>query len=176
MDTLVSICVGLGLAAACGFRVFLPLAVMSIATKAGMVSPSEHLAWVGTWPAVVAFSTACVAEVAGYYVPWVDHALDAVATPAAIVAGALVAARGLTAEGYLEFLRDQTQHWSQFAASVRTTESDLLIHTFFSAPRAGRDAFLEALSGFVPLIDRLGGSSALRELVRAIRDTADWWP
>lgn len=91
MDTLVSICVGLGLAAACGFRVFLPLAVMSIATKAGMVSPSEHFAWVGTWPAVVAFSTACVAEVAGYYVPWVDHALDAVATPAAIVAGALVA-------------------------------------------------------------------------------------
>lgn len=91
METLVSLCVGLGLAAACGFRVFLPLAIMSIASKAGMVTPAESFAWVATWPAVIAFSTACIVEVAGYYIPWVDHALDAVATPAAVVAGALVA-------------------------------------------------------------------------------------
>jgi hypothetical protein len=91
METLVSLCVGLGLAAACGFRVFLPLAIMSIASKAGMVTPAESFAWVATWPAVIAFSTACIVEVAGYYVPWVDHALDAVATPAAVIAGAMVA-------------------------------------------------------------------------------------
>lgn len=91
MDTLVSICVGLGLAAACGFRVFLPLAIMSIAAKAGMVQPAQSFAWVASWPAVIAFSTACIAEVAGYYIPWFDHALDTLATPAAIAAGALVA-------------------------------------------------------------------------------------
>ncbi|GMV24284.1 MAG: hypothetical protein AMXMBFR58_03150 [Phycisphaerae bacterium] len=91
MDTLVSLCVGLGLAAACGFRVFFPLALMSWSAKIGMVDPSESFAWVSSWPAIVAFSTACVAEVAGYYIPWVDHALDTVATPAAIVAGSLVA-------------------------------------------------------------------------------------
>ncbi len=91
MDTLVSLCVGLGLAAACGFRVFLPLAIMSLASKAGMIHPSEHFAWVASWPAVMAFSTACLAEIAGYYIPWVDHALDAAATPAAIIAGSLVA-------------------------------------------------------------------------------------
>ncbi|HRJ49393.1 MAG TPA: DUF4126 domain-containing protein [Phycisphaerales bacterium] len=91
METLVSICVGLGLAAACGFRVFLPLAVMSWAARAGMVTPAESFAWVASWPAVLAFSTACLAEVTGYYIPWVDNALDTAATPAAVVAGSLVA-------------------------------------------------------------------------------------
>jgi uncharacterized membrane protein len=91
MDTIVSLCVGLGLAAACGFRVFLPLALMSIAAKAGMIQPSESFAWVATWPAVVAFGTACLAEIGGYYIPWVDHALDTIATPAAVVAGTLAA-------------------------------------------------------------------------------------
>ncbi len=91
METLVSICVGLGLAAACGFRVFLPLAIMSWATKAGIVHPSEGFAWVASWPAICAFSTACLAEIAGYYIPFVDHALDTLALPAAVVAGSLVA-------------------------------------------------------------------------------------
>ncbi|MCC6428196.1 MAG: DUF4126 domain-containing protein [Phycisphaerales bacterium] len=91
MDTLISICIGLGLAAACGFRVFLPLALTSWCAKAGLVNPSDSFAWVASWPAIIAFSTACLAEVAGYYIPWFDHILDTIATPAAIVAGSLVA-------------------------------------------------------------------------------------
>lgn len=37
METILGLCIGVGLSAACGFRVFVPLLVMSIATlMAGM--------------------------------------------------------------------------------------------------------------------------------------------
>ena len=35
---------------------------------------------------------ATVLEIAGYYVPWLDHLLDTIATPAAIVAGTIISA------------------------------------------------------------------------------------
>ena len=92
MDTLFSVLVGLGLSAACGFRVFVPLLIMSIAALSGHLSLAPGFAWIGTWPALIAFAVATGLEVAGYYVPWVDHFLDTVATPAAIVAGTVVTA------------------------------------------------------------------------------------
>src|SRR5258707_766791 len=92
MDTIFSLLAGLGLSAACGFRVFVPLLVISIASLSGHLTLSPGFAWVGTWPALIAFATATALEVAGYYVPWVDNLLDTVATPAAIVAGTIVTA------------------------------------------------------------------------------------
>src|ERR1051326_3743587 len=92
METVLSICAGIGLAAACGFRVFVPLLVMSIAAVSGHLQLSGHFAWIGTYPALLAFSVATVLEISGYYVPWLDHLLDTIATPAAIVAGAIVSA------------------------------------------------------------------------------------
>ncbi|EPL8632472.1 DUF4126 family protein, partial [Acinetobacter baumannii] len=35
METILGLCIGVGLSAACGFRVFVPLLVMSIATMMG---------------------------------------------------------------------------------------------------------------------------------------------
>jgi hypothetical protein len=35
-------------------------------------------------------------EIAGYYIPWLDHLLDTIATPAAIVAGTVVTASAVT--------------------------------------------------------------------------------
>jgi hypothetical protein len=35
-------------------------------------------------------------EIAGYYVPWLDHLLDTLASPAAIVAGTIVTASAVT--------------------------------------------------------------------------------
>ena len=87
-----SVVAGIGLAAACGFRVFVPLFVVAAATKAGLVSVSEGFAWIGSTPAVVCFALASGLEILAYYVPWVDHALDAIATPAAVVAGVVVSA------------------------------------------------------------------------------------
>jgi len=54
---------------------------------------AESLAGV---PALVALGTATVLEVGAYYVPWLDHALDVVATPTAVLAGMLAAASVVT--------------------------------------------------------------------------------
>ena len=85
--TLLSICLGIGLSAACGFRVFVPLLVISAASFSGHLALAPGFQWIGTCPALIVFSVATVVEVAGYYIPWVDHALDTIATPAAIIAG-----------------------------------------------------------------------------------------
>lgn len=92
METVLSILVGLGLAAACGFRVFVPVLVLAIGARCGAVQLGENSAWLGETPALVALSLASCLEVLGYWIPWVDHLLDTIASPAAVVAGTLVAA------------------------------------------------------------------------------------
>jgi len=87
-----AICVGIGLSAACGFRVFVPLLVMNIAALSGHLGLAHGFEWIGSYPALVAFAVATGVEVAGYYIPWVDHFLDTIATPAAIIAGTLITA------------------------------------------------------------------------------------
>lgn len=96
METLLSIGIGLGLSAACGFRVFVPLLIASLAAQSGYLSLAPGFEWVGTQPALYAFATATVLEVLAYYIPWLDNALDAVATPAALIAGMLVGAAVFT--------------------------------------------------------------------------------
>lgn len=90
METVLAICVGIGLAASCGFRTFVPLLVVSVASKAGYLGLHESFAWMGTWTALGAFAVATVAEIVAYYVPWLDHLLDAIASPAAVVAGTVL--------------------------------------------------------------------------------------
>lgn len=96
----VSILIGLGLAAACGFRVFVPLLVMSLASRAevGLLSLGDNFDWIASTPALLAFGAATLLEIAGYYIPWVDNLLDAIATPTAIVAGILVTASAMTGD------------------------------------------------------------------------------
>jgi hypothetical protein len=94
---LISLSVGLGLSAACGFRVFVPPLVMSIISMINpdLVPLSSDFEWIGTWPALVAFSAATLLEICGYYLPWFDNLLDSVATPLAIMAGVCVSAASL---------------------------------------------------------------------------------
>jgi len=94
--TLLSILAALGLAAACGFRVFVPLFLVSLAARSGHIGLSEGFAWIGTTPALVCLGTATVLEVLAYYVPVVDNVLDSIATPAAVVAGVVVSAAVMT--------------------------------------------------------------------------------
>jgi hypothetical protein len=96
IQTIAAVGMGLGLAAACGFRVFVPLLVLSLAAKSGYVPLTPGWAWVGTAPAAAAFGTATLLEVFGYFIPWVDHALDVAATPAAVIAGMVTTASVLT--------------------------------------------------------------------------------
>ncbi len=90
MEQLLSILVGVGLSAACGFRVFVPLLVMSIATRAGHLTVSDGFSWISTWPALLAFAVATLLEIAAFYVPWVDNLMDTIASPIAVIAGVLI--------------------------------------------------------------------------------------
>ena len=89
---------GIGLAAACGFRVFVPLLVAGAAAKAGLlpISLAEGFEWLATWPAIITLGAATVLELAAYYIPWLDNLLDTISTPAAIIAGVLAAAACVT--------------------------------------------------------------------------------
>ena len=92
METVLCICLGIGLSAACGFRVFVPLLALSVAAHAGHVQLATGFQWIATDAALIAFGVATVLEIGAYYVPWVDHALDVIAAPVAVVAGVLVTA------------------------------------------------------------------------------------
>ena len=82
----------MALAAATGFRVFLPMLVVSGAAYTGHLHLDDSFAWLGTPSALIMLSVAAVAEVLAYYIPIVDNLLDTVATPAAFVAGTIVSA------------------------------------------------------------------------------------
>ena len=92
MEILFSICIGVGLSAACGFRIFVPPLVMSIAAHAGQLELSPDFAWIGTTPATIAFAVGALLEVGAYYIPFIDSLLDVVATPTAVVAGTIISA------------------------------------------------------------------------------------
>jgi hypothetical protein len=91
-----SLALGIGLAAATGFRIFLPMLVMSGAANLGYLELGENFAFLATATALAVLAVAAVAEVLAYYVPAVDNLLDTIATPAAFVAGTLVAAATFT--------------------------------------------------------------------------------
>lgn len=95
-DLALSIALGVVLAAATGFRVFLPMLIMSGAAYTGHLSLDNSFAWLGTPSALTMLSVAALVEVLAYYVPGVDNLLDAVATPAAFVAGTIVSAAVMT--------------------------------------------------------------------------------
>jgi hypothetical protein len=69
---------------------------MNLATLSGHLHLSPGFAWIGSYYATVAFATATIVEVLGYYIPWLDHVLDVAATPAAIIAGTIATASLVT--------------------------------------------------------------------------------
>ncbi|MFZ5723769.1 MAG: DUF4126 domain-containing protein [Pseudomonadota bacterium] len=96
MDLVYALLIGIGLAAACGFRVFLPLLGLALAARFGNVTPGEDFGWLLTDAALVALATATLLEIAAYYLPLLDHILDAFTTPMAIIAGTLATAAMLS--------------------------------------------------------------------------------
>ena len=95
-EAALSVALGVGLAAAVGFRVFVPLLITGIAAYSGHLHLSSGFAWLGTAPALLMLASAALLEVLAYYIPGVDHLLDALATPAALAAGTVVAAAVMT--------------------------------------------------------------------------------
>jgi hypothetical protein len=95
-DAVVSIALGVGLAAAVGFRVFLPLLVLSASAYFDYLPVGENFAWLATPAALAMLSVAALAEILAYYIPGVDNLLDTLATPAAFLAGTIASAAVMT--------------------------------------------------------------------------------
>lgn len=95
-QTWVSIFLGIGLAASAGFRVFVPLFALSLAGYFGLLPLNARWLWVASTPALIILAIACIAESMAYLIPFVDHALDALAVPLAGIAGTAVMASTMT--------------------------------------------------------------------------------
>lgn len=89
---LVHVTMGISLAACAGLRAFLPLFAVGLAGRLDWVTLSESFTWLESWPALVVFGAAVVAEILGDKFPVVDHFLDSFQTFVKPVAGALVMA------------------------------------------------------------------------------------
>ena len=96
LDVLLSVALGIGLAAAVGMRVFLPLLVMSVAAWSGHLTLAPNFQWLGTTPAMLTLAVAALLEISAYYVPGLDNLLDTIATPTALIAGTVAAAAVMT--------------------------------------------------------------------------------
>jgi hypothetical protein len=92
MESLLSIALGIGLAAAAGFRIFVPLLVAGLAARSGVIPLTDGFQWLASTPALLTLGTAAVFEVLAYYIPGLDHLLDLVAGPAAMGAGVVASA------------------------------------------------------------------------------------
>ena len=89
-ETILSILLGLGLAASVGFRVFVPLFVLSLSAHFNIIPLHENWIWIGSTTAMMTFGIATLIEIVAYLIPWVDHLLDLITIPLATIAGTLV--------------------------------------------------------------------------------------
>jgi hypothetical protein len=92
VDAALGVLLGIGLAAACGFRIFVPFLVLSTAALGGHVPLADGFQWIGTPVALTAFALATLLEVGAYFLPWLDNLLDALATPVTVIAGMVAVA------------------------------------------------------------------------------------
>ena len=90
LETIISIFLGIGLAASVGFRIFLPLFALSLASYFNFWELNESWQWIGSLAAVITLGVATLAEIFAYFIPWVDNLLDSFAVPLAAIAGTAV--------------------------------------------------------------------------------------
>ena len=88
--------IGIGLAAASGFRVFMPMFAVSLAAFMGWIDMPENFAWLSGLPTLITTGIAMILEILAYYIPFVDHVLDSVNIPLAAVAGSILFASQFT--------------------------------------------------------------------------------
>ncbi|OPY77454.1 MAG: hypothetical protein A4E65_02739 [Syntrophorhabdus sp. PtaU1.Bin153] len=96
IETVLGVVTGIGLSAACGFRIFVPLLVMNLAVLYGRLHLAPGFEWIGSHYATIAFGTATGLEILAYYIPWLDNVLDAITSPVSIIAGTIATASVIT--------------------------------------------------------------------------------
>ena len=98
---LLSAFVGIGLAAATGFRVFLPMFAVSLGTYLEIIPSTDTFEWLSGFPALLTTGIATIVEILAYYIPYVDHLLDTISVPLATMAGSIMFASQFTEIGTL---------------------------------------------------------------------------
>ena len=162
VETIISIFLGIGLAASVGFRVFIALFVLSIASYFGFWELNENWKWVGSISALIILGVATLVEIFAYYIPYIDNLLDSVAVPLAAIAGTAVMistvpgldpvmtwalaiiAGGVTATAI------QTSSTAARMTSSATTAG--IANPLISTVETGTSIVLSILSIFVPII------------------------
>ncbi len=174
MELLLSICLGVALSAACGFRVFVPLLALSVASLSGHLQLAASFAWLGTWPALALLAVATALEIAAFYIPVVDHLLDTIAVPSAAVAGIAATAACVTEVSPLlqwslaAIVGGGVATGTQLAtaklrlASTATTAG--LANPLVATAETGGAAALSLLGLFFPLLAALGALTLLAGL------------
>lgn len=90
LSYVISAFIGIGLSAATGFRVFLPLFAVSLASYFHWIPTNESFEWLAGLPALITTGIATVVEILAYYIPFVDHLLDTISVPLATIAGSVL--------------------------------------------------------------------------------------
>ena len=98
LQVLIAASTGLGLAAASGFRVFLPPFLMAVWLRLGFldvnIEGSEFEAF-SSDVSILLLGVASLSEIMAYKIPWMDNMLDSLATPLAGLAGIYLVAVSL---------------------------------------------------------------------------------
>jgi hypothetical protein len=159
MNEMMALFAGVGLAAACGFRVFVPLFITSLAASGGVDMFGEvdvqamlgDQEWLGNPWVTVTLGIATVLEIGSYYIPWLDNALDSVATPAAVVAGTFI-----TGAMMPDFMGDGSFKW--LAATIAGGGSAGLVQGASVITRGTSTATTGGIGNPVISTAELGGS------------------
>ena len=93
---ILAVITGIGLSAACGFRIFVPLLLLNLASMYGYINLTSGFEWIGGYYATITFAVATVLEITAYYVPWLDNVMDTIASPVSIIAGTILTASVIT--------------------------------------------------------------------------------
>jgi len=155
MEIIIALCLGITLSAACGFRVFLPPLVVSLAAMYGHIPLSSGFEWLGSTEAAIAFAIATVFEILAYYIPVIDNLLDTVQIPIAVAIGTILTAATL---GHT----DPVMQWTLAAIAGGGTAG--LTGTLASLTRLASTGITGGLGNFIVATLELVGSISLSVL------------
>jgi hypothetical protein len=95
METLFAVGIGIGLSSIAGVRAFLPLVLVGLFARLGLLTLPASLGFLDDWPVMGALAVLALLESGLDKVPALDPILNYVQTPLRIVAGAILFAAAL---------------------------------------------------------------------------------
>jgi hypothetical protein len=162
MEQLISVILGVSLASAVGFRIFIPFLIVSIAAHFGYFDVNDNWEWIGGTSAIITFAVATLVEVFAYFIPFVDNLLDTIAIPVAGIAGSAIMlstigefdplitySLAILAGGGTAALVKSATSTSRLASSTVTAG---LANPVVSATESGISTALSLSAVFVPII------------------------